>query len=103
MKLLATEIQRILNVPDYNYDSNNIIAYGYTFYRDTIEIYFEKGLLVRETSDRDKLLKRETSEYFEPTWFQIKRFYVERTNKKLIDLFKTFNECGLPLTTGGKP
>lgn len=102
MKMLATDIQRILNVPDYHGNNEEIIAYGYTFGRDTIEIYFEKGLLVRETSDRDKLLKRETSEYFEPSYFYVKRFYQDITNKKLIDLFDSITEYGLPLTPGGK-
>jgi hypothetical protein len=70
------------------------IAYGYTFNRDTVEIYIRDGKLIREDyrgSNSLPALIRE-NEFFDPSYFSddIKRFYEERTNKKLQQLFRTF-------------
>lgn len=87
--LLATDVQVMLGVDDLE-----IIAHGYTFDRDTVDIYFENGELVRrdwnEWKNRDFYQK---SDGFDGSFFHngIKRWYKDRTNQKVCILFETFN------------
>jgi len=94
-KLTALEVQVMLGVEDLA-----DIAYGYTFDRKTVCVYFHQGRLIREEKkgDRDNPVRFD-SEYFEPDFFrtEIKRFYRDRTHPHLLVLFNTFG-FDLPLT-----
>jgi len=102
MKLPAKDIQAMLGVED-----DVVIAYGYTFDRDSVYIMFHKGWLVRSDYRRDELVRLQESHTFQPCYFQdsMKRWYRgtdERgINPRLLDLFETF---GAPLSVveGGK-
>jgi len=88
-KLTALEVQQMLGVADYEN-----IAHGYTYNRDTLDIYFQDGKIVRQVSDVDGILLYENiSCVFEIDFFttDVKRWYKNRTNSKLIQLFETFN------------
>lgn len=90
--LSAVEVQKLLGV-----DLEDI-AYGYTFRRDTIEIYFNEGKLVRADIPYGGEAVLRQSETFDPSFFSenVKRFYRDRTNAKLALLFATFGNP-LPL------
>lgn len=95
-RLPASLVQEWLGVED-----GEIIAHGYTFDRNTVDIWFENGKLIRrEYMPReqwtDKEIKKQESEEFEPQFFfnQIKRWYQEQTNSILIALFRAFGQHG---------
>lgn len=96
MKLLAQQIQEMIDVED-----NQIVAYGYTFERESVEIYFENGQLVR-SEDGDK----KYCDQFNPEFFtlNIKRWYLgteeKGFNRKLLNLLETFG-CPINTTEGG--
>lgn len=109
MKLKASEVQMMLEVEDFA-----IIAHGYTLDRATLDIWFEKGELVRHeykgNSDFGPFKEdHQRSEDFEPEYFftNVKRWYLGKgntptgLNEKLQTLFETF---GRPLSTteGGR-
>jgi len=93
-KVLAYDVQQIIEVPD-----GMSIAYGYTFARDTVEIFFRQGKLVRRVAGVDEA----ESEYIEWDFFHrdIKRFYENGVHPWFIQQFETFSEYGLSLTPGG--
>ena len=100
--LTATDVQTMLGVED-----GEILAHGYTFDRETVDIYFQDGQLIRTTESRGGDWHYEKSPNFRPEFFHggIKRWYegtAERgLNAKLLTLFETF---GAPLSTtpGGR-
>lgn len=100
MKLKAKEVQNLLNVGD-----NEIIAHGYDFDRNTIDIFFDKGKLIRLKTPYGKNGELSESEEFEPEFFTwIKRWYQgtpeKGINPTLVNLFETFGSP-LPITPGG--
>ncbi len=100
MKLSAITVQNMLNVGD-----NVIIAHGYDHDRNTIDIFFENGELVREKTPYKGSSWIDRSEEFHSTWITyIKRWYrgtaEKGINPTLVDLFETFGDS-LPITDGG--
>lgn len=95
----AIELQKILGVED-----NQIILYGYTYNRSTVEIYFESGKLIRVTKDLDVIEKVIASEDVTCNllFSEIKRFYSNGTNPKFRNLSEIFRDFGLCETKGGK-
>jgi hypothetical protein len=100
-RFTARQVQDMLVVEDYT-----DIAYGYTFDRATVCIYFEKGKLVRQDTrfhgqQNEQLVNRQESEEFDPSFFHdgIKRFYDTKVNADLLVFFNTFS-TGLSLTPG---
>jgi hypothetical protein len=81
--LTAVEVQKLIDITDME-----IIAHGYTFGRKTIDIYFDKGQLIRMEENKEN----KCSEFFDYSFFidDVKRFYINTTNAKLIELFETF-------------
>lgn len=110
MKLKAAQVQEMIDAED-----GEVVAHGYTLDRDTLDIYFEDGRLVRSAYRRDETPHRTTSEEFESEFFfkDVKRWYagdVERwragepgagLNQALADLFETFGRS-LSVTSGGR-
>lgn len=100
MLLKAIEVQKLLGVEDLE-----IIAYGYTFERNSVEIWFENGQLVRREWNHG-LDDKKSSEFFQPLYLKdgIKRWYKGTAegglNKRLVDFFETFG-CPLVTTPGG--
>jgi len=97
--LKAKQVQEMIGAADYD-----DVASGYTYNRETVEIFFEDGKIHRHTLVADPLAhprtwKHESSEDFEPDYFlvNVKRFYRNQTFTKLNELFLTFG-TGLPLT-----
>lgn len=77
------------------------VAHGYTFDRDTIDIYYEDGEFVRIISNHngEEIGEREFSGvFFVPNLFthRIKRWYADRTHREIQNLFETFGKP-LPL------
>ena len=100
MKLSAIEVQKLLNVAD-----NVVIAHGYDHDRNTIDIFFENGELVRVKTPYGKSAWVDRAEEFHSTWITyIKRWYrgTEKRgiNPTLVNLFETFGSS-LPITDGG--
>lgn len=97
-RLSAKQVQKLLNVED-----GEIIAYGYNFDRNSVRIFFRNGFLYKEIfctiKDREEILTTHQAYEFDPEMFfkDIKRFYENKTNFKLIELFNTFYPGGLNL------
>lgn len=89
--MLAVDVQKLIGVEDLD-----VIAYGYTFERNSVEIWFENKYLKRLTIFKGDSNIEQTIN-FNPEFFNIKRFYRDRTNPKLIELFRAFGNL-LPLT-----
>mgnify|MGYP001453146506 CR=1 FL=1 len=89
--LKATVVQAMIGAEDYM-----DVAYGYTFDRNTVFIYFLKGKLVRKVVQHsgqmnERVIDIWESETFDPTYFAgVKRFYKNQTEPKLLELFETF-------------
>lgn len=94
MRMTSNDVQNIMGVQD-----RQVIAYGYTFERRTVEIYFDCGQIVRRVDGVDE----RSSVLFEPNMFilNIKRWYVRGVHHWLRQMFATFSEYGLSLTDGG--
>lgn len=93
MPLTPKEVQEMLGVPD-----EEIIAHGYTLERDTVDLYFRDGLLVRNVNgveQTSETFRIDPHNGFYPDG--IKRWYKDRTNPRLISLCETFGR-ELPLT-----
>lgn len=98
MRFPAISVQKwLLRVPD-----DTVIAHGYTFDRQTINIFFHDGYLVRHHVEKGTF---QVAEVFDPEFFftDIKRWYLgnqesetQRLNPTLQDWFDTF---GRPLPT----
>lgn len=89
-------------VQDYlEVEDDEVIAYGYTFERDTVEVFFRKGFLVRRDIPQDKTKEIETinSSDFDGNLIhlRIKRYYRDRTRAKLVDFFEAVGHP-LPIT-----
>lgn len=84
MKMTAKQVQEMLNVEDYE-----VLAHGYTFDRNTVDIYFVQGYLVKVLEDGGLTAN---SAFFEPHYFKvnIKRWYAEDFHPGLLQLFETF-------------
>lgn len=90
--LSAKAVQEMLGVDDCI-----VIAHGYTFDRNTVDIWFANHKLKRGEYIEGKEIRRESHE-FDPSFFAgIKRFYRTQTDEKLVELFQTFGGS-LPLT-----
>lgn len=85
--LPASLIQEWLGVED-----GDVIAHGYTFDRDTVDVFFEDGKLVRYDTPYDKKPKITESFEFDAAMLhnQIKRWYRNKTNPRLVVLMNTF-------------
>ena len=78
-------------------DDMVVIAHGYTFDRHTVDVWFEDKKLVRiEEVSRDKWEHTEFDYLDGEAIFHnnIKRWYKDKTNNDLIELFESF---GRPL------
>lgn len=102
MRLSAKEVQDILGVKDCE-----VIAHGYTFDRQTLDVWFEYERLIRvESNYYGQETKRMESDDFDPFLFRcdVKRWYMgteERGfNRRLLSLFYTFGDAP-SMTNGG--
>ncbi len=96
--LSAVEVQEMLGVQD-----EVIICHGYSFERDTLDICFRTGHVVRITEKRVSDTIVEDMDYnFRPDFFHdgVKRWYADSVHPKLQELFTTFGNR-LPTTPGG--
>ena len=98
MILTAGRVQELIGVAD-----NVVVAYGYTFDRHTLNIFFQDGKIVRATTPYGKNTDYCQSVIFEPKFFTdgVKRWYADGFNERLRGLFETFSD-GLSFTAGGK-
>jgi hypothetical protein len=102
-KLRALEVQKMLGVKD-----EEIICHGYSptndmNYRLTYDIWFKDGKLIKAGYRLDGTVEElYQSERFESDFFfdNIKRWYKDTVNPKLLALMQTFNN-GLSTTPGG--
>jgi len=98
-KLTAKEVQALLAVPDHK-----VLAYGYTYDRRTVELYFEDGQLVRYeyTGDYEDP-SYERSKHFEASYLtaDLKRWYENSLCPKLLTFLETFGGS-VQVTPGGK-
>lgn len=95
--LSSSEVQQLLGVADYD-----IIAYGYTFERHTLEVYFVDGKCIREETPYQKESTSKEFDQFDGEAIleeNVKRWYDSRTNAKLVELCKTFGR-ELSITKG---
>lgn len=107
MKLSAKIVQEMFGVKD-----GECVAYGYTFDRRSVVIWFDKGRIKRAeyktvNSQRDgevSLLELRESDTFQPEYFskQIKRWYADAVNENVSTFFETFG-AALVTTPGGLP
>lgn len=85
--MIAQSIQIMLNVSDYE-----TIAHGYDMERLTLDIWFQDGQVIKQYKRLDDIVKTEKFEYFD--WSElnmnVKRWYRDRTNTKLVELINTF-------------
>ena len=93
---LAVTIQHMLGVED-----GDTIAHGYTFDRNTVDVFFEDGKCVKHTycGVHNKEISREEFEYFngeEILHVNIKRWYTANTSEELVSWCETFGKP-LPL------
>jgi hypothetical protein len=93
VKLTAKEVQQMLGVADFDE-----VAHGYTFDRDTVDIYFADGKMIREVWGIGWGVSETRKDYRESDYFEIdylkdgiKRWYLNKTNPKLVQLYETFN------------
>lgn len=99
--LSATTVQKMIEAADFD-----TIAHGYTFDRNTLDIYFEDGNLIRRETNGEKVEISKSSEFNEDFFFNnVKRWYAgtktKGLNPKLKELFETFGKP-LPVTSGGR-
>lgn len=97
--LTALEVQKMIAVEDYDF-----VAHGYTFERNTLDIWFEKGNIVRQEYKPDGYganhIVNETGEVdFRIEFFfsDVKRWYEDSFNKELLKLICTFSQYAPPL------
>lgn len=86
----AADVQAMIGVEDHE-----VVAHGYTLDRETLDVWFAHGELVRRVSC-DRFVDLCSSEKFDPEFFfmNVKRWYRDRTNRRLAGLFEAF---GRPL------
>lgn len=99
MILTAGRVQELIGVAD-----NVVVAHGYDFDRNTLDIFFQEGKIVKATDQRyGKPILYCQSVIFEPKFFTagVKRWYASGFNERLRGLFETFSD-GLSFTDGGK-
>lgn len=110
-KLKAVQVQYMLGASDLT-----LLAFGYTFDRNTLYVYFDGGKLVRlETKyghPEPQFVDWRASEFFDPSYLKdnVKRWYVgldqnlniagKHLNVPLRNLFETFGSS-LPTTPEG--
>jgi lipopolysaccharide biosynthesis glycosyltransferase len=93
--LSAKQVQEMIGVEDLD-----IIAHGYTLERNTLDIWFENGTIVRHESNHRKNMVNEVGEdFFNIDFFfsDVKRWYAEKFNPKLLTLIRTFSQYEPPL------
>lgn len=100
--LPAQEVQEMIDVEDFE-----IVAHGYTFDRNTVDIWFENGLIFRHEYKYDprqeiKSVSRISETFFNASFFfaDIKRWYESKFNTKLRTLMRTFSEHEPPMVRG---
>lgn len=101
MKLTASEVQEMIAAKD-----GEIVAHGYTLERETLDVWFAHGEIVRRRT-KGEFVDLSSSAEFDPEFFfaSVKRWYTGTSerglNVRLAALFETF---GRPLwtTEGGK-
>lgn len=92
--LSAQQVQDMLGVDDYV-----VIAHGYTFERNTLDIWFEKGCIIRSETRLGSTINETGEEFFNADFFftNVKRWYADRFNTKLLTLIRTFSQYEPPL------
>lgn len=105
MKLKAADVQKMIGVED-----DAIICHGYApmmgdHERLTFDVFFRDGKLIRVGYNFEGVTREVwVSEFFQASFFKsnIKRWYEDTCNQKLLALMKTFDEYGLCTTPGGR-